>query len=255
MRVSIITVCFNSVETIRDTIESVLAQSYPNIEHVIIDGASTDGTAEVLADYRGRIAKIISEPDQGIYDAMNKGIRAATGDLVGILNSDDFFASSDVISTVAGEFRRDEDADIVFGDLIYVSPYDVRKVRRFYSSRGFRPWKLRFGFMPPHPATYVKKQVYDRFGLYRDGYRIAADYEIFVRWLVANDIAYRRLDKVLVCMRIGGVSTAGFRSSMQLNKEIIRACRDNGLYTNWLFLILKIPFKVAELLRRPRTRP
>lgn len=252
MKVSIVTVCFNSAETIRDSIESVLLQSHSNIEHIIIDGASTDGTAEVLSEYRGQVARIVSEPDDGIYDAMNKGIRLATGDIVGILNADDYFASEESISTIVETFSNNEDVNIVFGDLVYVSPDEDRKVRRFYSSGGFRPWKLRFGFMPPHPASYVRREVYERYGLYSTNYQIAADYEIFVRWLVVHRITFQRVDRILVCMRMGGVSTSGFRSSLLLNREIIRACCDNGLYTNWLFIIPKIPFKVAELLRRPR---
>jgi glycosyltransferase involved in cell wall biosynthesis len=254
MKVSIITVCFNSVRTIRDTVESVLSQSHSEIEHIIIDGGSTDGTLGILSEYRGLVAKIISEPDEGIYDAMNKGIEVATGDIIGVLNSDDFFSSRDSIAAVVREFSNYQDADVVFGDLVFVSSDDLHKIRRFYSSRGFRPWKLRFGYMPPHPATYVRKAVYDQFGLYKRGYQIAADYEINIRWLVVNRLRFRRVDKVLVCMRTGGVSTSGFRSSVLLNREIIRACSDNGLYTNWLFLIPKIPFKFLELLRRPRPR-
>ena len=251
MRVSIVTVCFNSAATIRDAIDSVLSQSHPDVEYIIIDGGSTDNTMQIVSEYEGRIATVVSEPDQGIYDAMNKGIRAATGDVMGILNSDDFFASSDVIADVVDVFRSDDDADIVFGDVVFVSAEDLTSVKRYYSSRHFKPWKLRFGYMPPHPATFVRRDLYTRYGEYNLEYRIASDYEMFVRWLIRNEVQYRRLDEVLVHMRLGGISTSGLRSSILLNREIVRACMDNGLYTNFLCMLPKIPFKLLELVRRP----
>ena len=253
MKVSIITVCFNSADTIEDSIRSVLKQSHPDIEYIIVDGASTDGTLDVVAEYQDQIAEIISEPDTGIYDAMNKGIGRATGDIVGILNSDDFFAAEDIIANVVDAFRVDGDAGVVFGDVIFVSSEDLSRIKRYYSSRKFRPWKLRYGYMPPHPATFVKKELYDTYGLYRLDYRIAADYEMLVRWLIVNRIAYRRIDRVLVNMRTGGISTSGLSSSILLNREIVRACVDNDMYTNSLFLLPKIPFKLMELVRKPRS--
>lgn len=252
MKVSIITVCFNSADTIRDSIRSVLEQSHSDIEYIIVDGASTDGTLGVISEYGSQIAEVVSEPDDGIYDAMNKGIRRATGEIVGILNSDDFFAAEDVISRVVDVFRADRDVGIVFGDLVYVSSEDLSNIKRYYSSRKFKPWKLRYGYMPPHPATFAKKELYDAYGLYRLDYRIAADYEMFVRWLIGNNIEYRRIDRVLVNMRTGGISTSGISSSILLNREIVKACVDNDVYTNTLFLLPKIPFKLLELLRRPR---
>lgn len=252
MKVSIITVCFNSAATLRDTIESVLAQSATDIEYIVVDGSSTDGTLDILREYEDRISRIISEPDDGIYDAMNKGIRACTGDIVGILNSDDFFASSGTLRNVVATFEKDDGADIVIGDVVYVGADDLAKITRYYSSRRFKPWKLRFGYMPPHPATFVSRQVYEAHGLYSLDYRISSDYEMFIRWLVAAKLPYRRIDEVLVHMRPGGLSTSGFRSSLVLNREIIRACVDNGLYTNWLFLLPKVPFKLLELVRKPR---
>ncbi len=253
MKVSIVTVCFNSEQTIRDTLESVVSQSYEDIEYIIVDGASTDGTLAIVDEFKDRIARVVSEPDGGIYDAMNKGISLATGDLVGLLNSDDFFASENAVSEIVECFRGNDELDIVFGDLVYVNSKTDSTVRRFYSSRRFRPWKLRFGFMPPHPATYVRKRVYDNFGLYSLDYRIASDYEMFVRWLFVNRIRFRRVNKVLVRMRMGGISTSGISNSLLLNKEIVRACVSNGLYTNVFFLMPKIPFKLLELFSRPRS--
>jgi len=254
MKVSIITVCFNSADTIRDALDSVLTQSYADIEYIVVDGASTDETVDILREYEEEIAKIISEPDDGIYDAMNKGIEISTGEIIGILNSDDIFASPNVVADVVNVFQKQVSVDIVFGDVVFVSPVDLKKVTRFYSSRKFRPWKLRFGYMPPHPATFVKKDVYERFGLYSLEYQISSDYEIFIRWLVAAKLAYRRIDEVLVHMRTGGKSTSGIASSILLNREIIKACVSNGLYTNWLFLLPKIPFKLLELVRKPGKR-
>ncbi|MDJ0699529.1 MAG: glycosyltransferase family 2 protein [Woeseiaceae bacterium] len=251
MQVSIVTVCFNSAATIRDAIDSVLAQSHPDVEYIIIDGGSTDDTMKIVSEYEDRIATVVSEPDQGIYDAMNKGIRAATGDIVGILNSDDFFASKDVVADVVQAFRENEEAGIVFGDVVFVSPEDLNYVKRYYSSRHFKPWKLRFGYMPPHPATFVRRDLYTRYGEYNLEFRIAADYEMYVRWLIRNEVRFRRIDEVLVRMRLGGISTAGLRSSMVLNREIVRACVDNGLYTNFFCMLPKIPFKLFELVRRP----
>jgi len=255
MTISIITVCFNSAATIRDTIESVLSQSYANIEYIVVDGASTDGTVDIIHEYDKDIARIISEPDDGIYDAMNKGISSATGDIVGILNSDDFFESPDTIQHVVDGFRKGPHVDIVFGDIVFVSPDDLRTVKRFYSSKRFRPWKLRFGYMPPHPGTFVRKEAYDKVGLYRLDYCISADYEMFVRWLIIAKLPYRRIEKVLVHMRPGGLSTSGLKSIITLNREIIRACVENGLYTNWLFILPKVPFKLLEFVRKPRETP
>lgn len=251
MKVSIITVCFNSAATIRDTIESVLAQDYADIEYIIVDGASRDNTLDIVNEYRGRIAKVVSEPDKGIYDAMNKGIKMATGDVVGILNSDDFYEQTDVVSKIATAFEANRQTKIVFGDLVFVKPDNLEKITRFYSLPNYAPWKLRFGWMPPHPATFIKKEVYDKFGLYKTDFKIAADYELFVRMLLVNKVAFTHLNKVLIRMRSGGASTSGLRSSFTLNAEIVKACKYNGVYTNSLFLMLKVPFKLLELLKRP----
>lgn len=257
MKISVITVCYNSVATIRDTIESVLAQTYPNIEYIVVDGASTDGTMDIVNGYRDRIATIISEPDKGIYDAMNKGIRLATGDVIGILNSDDFYENSHSIELVAKQFADAPPTEVVFGNVVFVSDSDLQRVVRVYNARRFRPWKLRFGWMPPHPATFVMKTAYDRVGLYALDYRVAADFEMFVRLLLGARLCFKRIDDVLVRMRIGGVSTGGgVRGRIAQNIENVRACRSNGFYTNLPLMLLKMPLKLMELLRRygPRGR-
>jgi len=251
VKISIITVCFNSKKTIRDTIESVLSQDYHEIEHIIIDGLSTDETMHIVSEYQNKITKIISEPDQGIYDAMNKGVKLATGDVIGILNSDDFFEDSKVISNVVSHFNSEPEVSLVFGDVVFVDPLNTQKITRFYGSNKFRPWKLRFGWMPPHPATFIKKSAYEKIGLYSLQYKISSDYEFFIRMLMVHKLAYIRINKVLVRMRAGGISTSGIKSSLLLNSEIVKGCRENGVYTNIIFLLLKIPFKVLELIKKP----
>ena len=251
LKISIVTVCYNSAATIRDTIESVLGQSHPDIEYILVDGASKDGTMAIVNEYRARIATVISEPDKGIYDAMNKGVQAATGEVVGILNSDDFYETPTVLADVAACFAQHPDSELVFGDLVYVQPENLQKVVRFYGAGHFRPWKLRFGWMPPHPATFIRKRAYERVGPYSLEYRISADYEIFVRLLLVHKMRFTRLAKVLVRMRVGGVSASGFKSKLDGTLEDVRACRSNGVYTNLLFILTKLPFKLLELLRKP----
>lgn len=250
MKVSIITVCYNSATTIEDSIKSVLSQTYSNIEYIIIDGKSSDKTMNIVEQYKDRIDTIISEPDKGIYDAMNKGVTAATGNIVGILNSDDFYESNDAVEKIVTGFTENPTADMVFGDVVFVEPCNLNKIVRFYSSKKFRSSKLRFGWMPPHPATFIKNSVYKKYGLYKLSYKIAADYEIFVRLLMVIGLKFSRVDDVIVRMRAGGASTEGIASSITLNEEIVRACRENGIYTNLLMVLLKVPFKLIELIKK-----
>jgi glycosyltransferase involved in cell wall biosynthesis len=248
-KISIVTVCFNSGATLRDTIESVLGQTYPNIEYIIVDGASTDDTMQIVSEYENRIAKIVSEPDKGIYDAMNKGIALATGDVIGILNSDDFYASVDVVSAIADTYGQAR-TDIVFGDLVYIAPTDTSRVVRWYHAAGFRPWMLRFGWMPPHPATFIKRSIYQEFGRYAMGYKTAADYEMFVRLLLLNRSNYFYLKKTIVHMRMGGATSSGWRSYLTTSREMVRAVKENGFYTNMLIILMRLPIKLFELRRR-----
>lgn len=252
MKVSIITVAYNSAGTIRDTIESVMRQSHPDIEYIIVDGASSDDTLSIANEYRGRIARIVSEPDKGLYDAMNKGIAMATGDVIGILNSDDFFETESSLATVVKAFEIKPDAQIAFGDIVFVEDTDLHTVTRYYGAAHFRPWKLRFGWMPPHPATYIRREAYELAGQYSTQYRISADYDMFIRLLLVHKLPWTRIDSVLVRMRAGGVSTSGLRSSLKLNTEIVEACRRNGVYTNLAMVLSKLPFKLLEYVRRPR---
>ncbi|NWB97833.1 glycosyltransferase [Pseudomonas gingeri] len=252
MKLSIITVCYNSAATIRDTIESVLSQDYADIEYIVVDGGSKDGTQAIVESYASHISTFVSEPDRGIYDAMNKGVALAHGDVIGILNSDDFYEGPGAISSVVKAFQRRPDNDVIFGDVVFVNASNLQKVTRFYRGNRFAPWKLRFGWMPPHPASFIRKAAYQQVGPYSLRYRISADYEFFVRFFLIHRLRYSYLNQVLVRMRSGGASTAGPRSNMRLNLEIVNACRSNGVYTNLFMLLFKLPFKLYELRKRPK---
>ena len=252
MKVSIVTVCFNSAETIRDTIESVLAQNYSHIEYIIVDGGSTDGTLEIIKEYRDSVSVLINEPDQGIYDAMNKGIQAASGDVVATLNSDDFYADELSVQKLVS-CMENAGTETVFADLVLVSPNDKEKIIRYYNSSHFSPEKLRYGWMPAHPTFLAKRALFDKWGPYSLNYRISADFEMMVRLLYKAKVSYAYLPEVVVKMRAGGVSTSGLRNSWTLNNEIVRACRENGLKTSLFRVLMKIPAKLLEYIRRPKS--
>ncbi|NPD90768.1 glycosyltransferase family 2 protein [Xylanibacter muris] len=248
MKISIITATYNSGATIADTVESVLRQTFKDIEYLIIDGCSKDGTLDILRRYEpmfeGRM-HIISEPDKGIYDAMNKGIGMATGDVVGILNSDDYYTSDDSLSVIAGFFSHN-DADAVYGDIHFINEKNPDKCVRYYSSAVFRPWLLRFGFMPAHPSFYVRRDVYSKYGVFSLDYKIASDYDLMVRLLYKHRIKTGYIKKDFVTMRTGGMSTKNAKNRLLITKEDVKACRRNGLYTNIVFISMKYFYKVFE---------
>lgn len=251
-KISIITVCFNSEATLTDTLESVASQTYGNIEYIVIDGGSQDGTLDLIKESRVKVDHLVSEKDAGIYDAMNKGIRAATGDFVGILNSDDVFANADSVEKIAMAIREASQIDAVYGDLVYVDRFDLNKPVRLYSSKFFSKWKMRFGFMLPHPTFYARRGLFDQLGFYKTDYRVAADFELLSRFL-CQGIKVMRIEDTLVKMRDGGISSTGFWWRIHQNLEIVRACRGNGIYTNIFLVGMKVPFKVASyiLARNP----
>ena len=245
MKISIVTVCYNSAATIRDTLESVLSQTYDNIEYIVVDGASKDSTLDIVNEYAGKIARLISEPDKGIYDAMNKGVNIATGDFIGILNSDDIFANPDTVESLVTFLRANPDCDASYADLVFVERTDTTVVTRKYSSKSFSSWKIRFGFMVPHPTFYARKQLFTDYGVYKLGYRVSADFELMTRF-ITRKITLLRHDAVMVKMREGGISTTGFWWKIHQNLEIVRACKENGIYTNIFMVAMKIPFKLAS---------
>lgn len=248
MKVSIITVAFNSGRTLAHTLRSVMSQTYSNIEYVVIDGGSTDDSIDIIREWEPRFngrLKWASEKDKGIYDAMNKGILMATGDVIGILNSDDFFTSDDIVERFVPAFQ-DPSIDAIYGDIHFVRDSNLNKCVRYYSSRLFHPRWLRFGFMPAHPSFYPRRQVFDRAGLYKTDYLIGSDYEMMVRLFRTFHIKAKYLPMDFVTMRIGGLSTRNLRSRYQLIKDDVRACRENGIYTNSLLVSLKFLYKIFE---------
>ncbi|MGN0230227.1 MAG: glycosyltransferase family 2 protein [Muribaculaceae bacterium] len=268
MKISIITATFNSGRTVADTFESVLGQDYGDYELIVKDGGSKDDTLEICRRYEPRFEgrmRIIAEPDRGIYDAMNQGIAAATGDVIGILNSDDFYTAPDILSTVAAEFERHGDIDAVYGDVHYVDEHDMSKHVRYYSSRRFKRWMMRLGFMPAHPSFYCRRSTYEKFRLdgrriegfkgnpdcafFNTTYRIAADFECLLRLIYVNRIVTRYIHRDFVTMRTGGASSSGVASHRQINRDHMRAFRENGVYSNYFLISLRYCYKVLELIK------
>ena len=246
--ISIITATFNSAKTLKDTIQSVLRQTNKDFEYLIIDGGSTDETIDIVKSYESEFSgrlKWVSEKDQGIYDAMNKGIKMASGDVVGILNSDDYFTSDDILQTVDNAFKSHE-IDAIYGDIHFIRDGNLQKCVRYYSSRMFRPFWLRFGFMPAHPSFYCKREVFEKAGLYSLDYKIGADYEMMVRLFKKYRIKSLYINKDFVTMRTGGASNNNVRSRITLLNEDVKACKENGVYTNSLFVMLKFMYKIFE---------
>jgi glycosyltransferase involved in cell wall biosynthesis len=248
MKISIITVVFNNKNTITDAINSVLCQTYQDIEYIIIDGGSNDGTVEVIQSYGEKVNICISEPDEGLYDAMNKGILLSTGDVIGILNSDDFYIDEFVIEKIANKFEK-EGVDSIFADLVYVKPDDLNKNIRYYDSSNSFPDRFKYALFPAHPTFFVKKWVYERYGLYKTDYKISADFDIMVRFLYTHRISFAYLKEPIIKMRVGGVSTS-FSSIWINNIEQLRVCKENGIKTNIFNIVLKYPYKIMGFFKR-----
>lgn len=252
MKISIITATYNSGKTVGDTLKSVLAQTYHDYELLVVDGASKDNTLEVVKKmeplFEGRM-RYISEPDNGIYDAMNKGIRMATGDVIGILNSDDFYTSDDALACIAWTLEN-EKVDAVYGDIHYVDDEDLKKCVRYYSSKPFRRWMMRLGFMPAHPSFYCRKEVYEKYGAFdAENYRVAADFENLLRLIFVNKIKTHYINKDFVTMRTGGASSSGLESHKRIMRDHLKALKKNGVYSNIFLLGLRYLYKIGEILK------
>lgn len=254
LKISVVTPAYNSAATIADTIESVLSQTYANVEHIIVDGASTDDTVEIVKSYESRYGgrlRWVSEADGGLYDAMNKGIEMATGDVVGILNSDDFFTSEDVLAVIAENMG---DVDAVYGDVHYVSPDNLSREVRYYSSRRFRRWHMRFGFMPAHPSFYCRRSVYERMENYDLDFRVAADFDLLLRYIFIGGISSRYIKRDFVTMRTGGASTSGMESHRRILSEHLRSYRKNGIPSGLLHESVRYAIKTFEIVSQRISR-
>lgn len=257
MKISVITAAYNSARTLRDTMESVLRQGYTDYEYIVIDGASKDGTVELIREYEPRFEgrmRWISEPDRGIYDAMNKGIAMATGDVVGLLNSDDFYASDDILSTIADEFSSPNALDAVYGDVHYVDEVDTTKVVRYYSSSKFTRKRMLMGYMPAHPSFYVRRECYEKYGAFDTSYRVAADFENLLRLIYVNEISTRYVAKDFVAMRMGGASSSGIKSYLCIISDHFTAFKKNNLKVNYLFYFWRYVQKLFEFTKKNREK-
>lgn len=249
MKISVITAVRNAANDVERTLESISSQTHPDIEHIVIDGASTDGTVDVIRKLGQRVAKLLSEPDLGIYDAFNKGLSLASGEAVAFLGAGDTYAANDVVARVAG-LLNDATVDAVFGDLLILDPSNPERVIRRYSSARFSPRRLRFGFMPAHPTLFLRRRIYTDVGAYNPTYRIAGDFELCVRAFIGAHATYRYLPRVLVRMHGGGASNSGWKSKWIITREMHRACRENNVDTSLLRLLARFPSKFFELTRR-----
>lgn len=251
MKVSIITVSYNSAETIEATIRSVVSQTYQNIEYIIIDGASKDGTMDIVNRYKSNISVIVSEPDKGIYDAMNKGVERATGEIIGILNSDDFYADDLVIEDVVAKFHETS-SDALYADLVYVKRDRTDQILRVWSAGEYYPGRFLKGWMPPHPTFFVRRTFYERFGTYNTSLRSAADYELMLRFVHKHSIKLAYLPRVITKMRSGGQSNISLRNRIKANLEDRAAWRMNDITPAWYTLTWKPLSKVFQYLRKTK---
>ncbi|MFM7234889.1 MAG: glycosyltransferase family 2 protein [Flavobacteriales bacterium] len=245
MKVSIITITYNSAETLEDTIQSVLSQDYPNVEYIIVDGSSKDDTLAIVERYRKSIAVVLSEPDKGIYDAMNKGVRLATGDVIGILNSDDFYADSTVVTDVVANLSQ-TNADACYADLVYVDRNETSRIVRTWKSGSYRQGRFLEGWMPPHPTFFVKRSIYQMHGLYSTELRSSADYELMLRFVHKHGIRMCYLPRVITRMRAGGQSNVTLRNRWRANREDRLAWKMNGLRPGLFTLIRKPLSKLLQ---------
>lgn len=252
MLISVVTVCLNSISTIGDTLASVAVQRDANVEHIVIDGGSTDGTLDMLHRHGGRIATLVSELDQGLFDAMNKGLRRATGDVVGFLNSDDVYADDSVLREVAALFES-SDADACYADLLYVAADDLTHVVRYWKSCDYRPGLLRRGWMPAHPTFFCRREVLQRVGGFDPAYGLHADFELMVRLFHTQRIRAIYVPRIWIRMRTGGASNRSVGNILRGNRESLRALHDHGIAVSvGGFVLGKLALRVPQFLARPR---
>ncbi len=248
LKVSIITAVYNGESSIVETLKSVAMQDYPAIEHLVIDGGSDDSTAALVRQHGGRVARFVSEPDAGVYDAFNKGLRLATGDVIAFLNSGDTYISASVVSEMVRAFSHDG-IEAVFGDVLIVDSRDGNRAVRRYSSKRFSPRMMAYGLMPAHPSLFMRKEVYRAVGEYDSSFRIAADFELCLRVFRTASARYLYLHELIVSMPTGGISNRGWRSKLTITREMYRACAMNHVRTSFVKLCLRFPLKILEMIR------
>ncbi|MBD2755340.1 glycosyltransferase family 2 protein [Spirosoma validum] len=254
MKVSIITVVYNGAEFVRDCIESILNQTYPDIEYIVVDGKSTDGTVDIVQSYGKRIAQFVSEPDKGLYDAMNKGIRLATGEVIGLLNADDFYRHNRVIENMVATLKR-TDSDAAYGDMIYVDRTNVQKIKRYWRSGWYTENAFLWGWMPGHLSFFAKRSMYEQYGLFRLDLKSAADYELMLRFIHKNKVKLAYMDEVTIVMRMGGVSNSSVKNRLEANQSDRIAWQLNGLKPYFFTFWLKPLRKISQYVTKPPKRP
>jgi glycosyltransferase len=253
MKVSIITATYNSERYLEDCIQSVIKQTHKDIEHIVVDGKSKDGTLAIITKYNDHLAQWVSETDRGIYDAINKGMQMATGDVVGILNSDDMLDSPTVIENIVRTFEETK-VDAVYGDLDYVAAEDTSKIIRIWKGRPFKRNRFHYGWMPAHPTFYIRRSLIDKYGLYENHYYTAADYEFMARYLYKNKVSACYLPMLIVKMRMGGESNKNLRQRLRANRRDYLAMKVNNIPFPLLVSILKPLIKLHQFTRNSRTR-
>ena len=250
LKVSIITVVWNNKETIKDSINSVLNQTYADIEYIVVDGSSSDGTIEIVQGYGDKITHFISEPDEGLYDALNKGIKLASGEVIGILHSDDLFSDGLVVSDMVNRMT-DTGAELCFSDLIIVDR-SRKKILRYYMAHYYKQWLFRIGWLPPHPTCFMKKSLFQEFGLYSTKYKGAGDFDFLVRIFYGRDIKWAYLNRITVKMQYGGISNSGWRSKIRNSQEISKILQDNNVFSLIIFQLLRYCIRLIEIVARPK---
>lgn len=248
MKITIITSVYNNQETIAEAMESVLSQTYPDIEYIIVDGGSSDNTVDIIKTYQDRLGAFISEPDNGIYDGLNKGIKLATGDVIGFLHSDDLYQDNTVIEKVAQAFINNA-TDSLYGDLTYVNKINPSKIIRFWQSGEFTLTKLNYGWMPPHPTFFVRRSIYQQYGVFDTSFKIAADYDLMLRFLGKFKISTYYIPSVLIKMRVGGASNKSLKNVLKKSTEDLKAMRNNQM-GGWVSLVVKNLSKLGQFVKR-----